>query len=82
MTEEREKMDVYTGSDENEQIDMWLFTPGLRPQFDEIDKLALKRKKPAYGARETGSGSVPGFWQKLTHHSPRHRQARSAGAGS
>ena len=73
MSEEREIMDVYTGSNESEQIDMWLFIPGLRPQFDEIDNLAMKKKKPADCVRGTRSSGVPGFWQ---------RNFRSAGAGS
>jgi hypothetical protein len=82
MSEEREKMDVYTGSDENERIDMWLFIPGLRPQFDAIDDLPQKRKQSVNGIKDAGSGRVAGFWHKLTDHCPRQRHIRSAGARS
>ena len=82
MSEEREKMDVYTGSDESEQVDMWLFIRDLRPQFDAIDSLAMKRKQPVHRLRNAGSGSVPGLWQRLTNCCPRQRHIRSAGAGS
>ena len=65
-------MDVYTGSDEREQMDMWLFIPGLRTQFDEIDNLALKREKSVHGVRGRRSCRIPGF---------RQRHVRGAGAG-
>lgn len=82
MSEEREKMDVYTGSDEREQIDMWLFTPGLRPQFDAIDNIALEKRQSVRRVKGTGSRGVPGLWQRLTNCCPWQRHIRSAGAGS
>jgi hypothetical protein len=82
MSEEREKMDVYTGSDENERIEMWLFIPGLRPQFDAIDNLLQKRKQSVHQIEDAGSSHVPGFWQRLTDHCQGYRHTRSAGTGS
>ena len=37
-------MDVYMGSDEGEQFDMWFSNRELRTQFEAVDHLTMRRK--------------------------------------
>jgi hypothetical protein len=43
MPDAREIMDVYMGSDEVEQFDLWFSNRELRTQFDAVDHLSWKR---------------------------------------
>jgi hypothetical protein len=81
MSVERERMDIYTGSDEDEQIDMWLFDPALRPHYDAIDDRVLRREQATCKLTNEQHSDAPGFWQKLVKHCHGHRHIRNAGEG-
>ena len=75
MQDAREIMDVYTGSEENEQFDMWFSNRDLRTQFDAIDDLRENRKqKSTGGTKDRATGRTQGLWQRLTRycHWPGH----------
>ena len=83
MPEAREFMDVYTGSEENEQLDMWLSIRDLRTQFDAVDRLAWKRDKKRQAITSTARpGSIQKLWSVVTKHCPWPGHIRSAGAKS
>ena len=66
MAEAREIMDIYTGSEENEQFDMWFSNRELRPQFEAIDHiLSVRGGKNREGGRDTG------IWHRLARLCPR-----------
>jgi hypothetical protein len=83
MPDAREIMDVYTGSEENEQFDMWFSNRDLRSQFDAIDHLQENRMgKTLAGTMDIDTQRIPGFWHRLTRHCPWPGYIRDEGAKS
>jgi hypothetical protein len=83
MPDAREIMDVYTGSDESEQFDMWFSNRELRTQFDAVDHLAKKREKGLQPeSTDTPSRGVQRLWNRLTKCCPWPGHIRGEGAKS
>ncbi len=71
MPDAREIMDVYLGSDEEEQFDLWLSNRELRTQFDAVDHLVWKRgKRTLPRGKSTSSRGTRKFWRKLSKNHP------------
>jgi len=71
MPDAREIMDVYMGSDEGEQFDMWFSNRELRTQFEAVNHLAMRRKdRTPSREKDSRSGGSQRFWRRLVKHHP------------
>ena len=83
MPDAREIMDVYTGSEEDERLDMYLSNRELREQFDALDKIVWKNRQRIQSRTiDTPYGGIRGLWTRLTRHCPWPGHVRGAGAKS
>ena len=83
MPDARKIMDVYTGSSEPEQFDMWFSNRELRTQFNAIDHIQeIRGKEAPAGAGGPGSRRVPTAWRRLARWCPWPGHINSAGAKS
>ena len=73
MGSAREIVDIYIGSDEEEQFDMWFPNRELRGQFDAADRLGCV-ERPAPEEQKTRLKGRPRFLKKLAkyHSWPLH----------